>query len=66
MIEKLVQSALQTGWLSVESEALIRQLLDSHRFQTNESEALKMLNLAVRTGQVKRESRVQSYLSDPC
>lgn len=57
MISRLVQSAFQTGWLSVESESLIRQVLSIKAYQKRDLEALEELYQAVYAGQVRRESR---------
>ncbi|MDI9640534.1 hypothetical protein [Geitlerinema calcuttense] len=57
MIRRLVQSAFQTGWLSVESESLIRQVLAIKAYQQSDIEALDELYGAVRRGVVKREGR---------
>ncbi|NJP11042.1 MAG: hypothetical protein HC866_17505 [Leptolyngbyaceae cyanobacterium RU_5_1] len=57
MIPTLVQSAFQTGYLSVESEGLIRQILDLRSCKQTDLEALAALYEALRTGRVRRESR---------
>lgn len=56
MIHRLVQSAFQTGYLSVESEGLIRQMVAVQSYQTADISALEELHQAIHTGQVKRES----------
>jgi hypothetical protein len=66
MIEKLVQSALRTGWLSVESEGLICQMLQIRGCQSVESDALHQLSIAIQTGQIQREAHgMTSLLIDP-
>ncbi|HEY9621341.1 MAG TPA: hypothetical protein V6C78_13275 [Crinalium sp.] len=60
MIDRLVQSALQTGWLSVESEGLLRQMVTVRKFQANELVAIETLYDAIRQGLVKREARGSS------
>ncbi|GAB4385178.1 MAG: hypothetical protein Kow00121_49740 [Elainellaceae cyanobacterium] len=62
MITRLVQSAFQTGYLSVESEGLIRQVLSIRSYQPADLDALRKLQRAVYTGQVKREARVELFL----
>jgi len=57
MIHRLVQSAFQTGCLSVESEGLIRQMIAVRSYQAIDLSALEELHQAVALGQVKRESR---------
>lgn len=57
MINRLVQSAFQTGWLSVESEGLIRQVLSIKAYGKSDLEALQRLAQAVQDGEVRRESR---------
>lgn len=57
MVDRLVQSALQTGWLSVESEALLRQVIAMPGCQTTHLMALTTLISAIEAGQVQREAR---------
>lgn len=57
MIRKLVQSAFQTGCLSVESEGLIRQVLSVRGHQSTDLEALVQLQEAVIAGQIQREAQ---------
>lgn len=56
MIRALVESAFQTGYLSVESEGLLHQMLATRIYQTEDVAALRRLSDAVRAGQVKREA----------
>ncbi|MEA5593050.1 hypothetical protein [Rivularia sp. UHCC 0363] len=56
MIRALVQSAFQTGYLSVESEGLLHQMLATRIYQPEDVAALKRLCDAVRVGLVKREA----------
>ena len=60
MIQRLVQSAFQTGCLSVASEALIRQVLASQGYQLADLTALETLEAAIRSGQIQRESKSES------
>jgi hypothetical protein len=56
MINCLIQSAFQTGCLSVASEALIRQVLSMQGCQCYDLTALKQLETAVQSGQILREA----------
>jgi hypothetical protein len=56
MIDRLVKSALQTGWLSVESEGLLRQVIAMRSFQSTDLTAIEQLYAAVHEGLVKREA----------
>jgi len=56
MISKLVQSAFRTGVVSVESEALIRQVLAWKVYQPSDVQDLDRLYQAVQTGVVQREA----------
>jgi hypothetical protein len=62
MIRRLVQSAFQTGYLSVESEGLIRQILAVRGYQPSGLTALHELWQAVCSGQVKREANAVTDL----
>ncbi|MDX2216491.1 MAG: hypothetical protein SFY66_24725 [Oculatellaceae cyanobacterium bins.114] len=56
MIDTLVQSALQTGWLSVESEGLLRQVIAMRSFQSTDMTAIERLYDALHQGLVRREA----------
>ena len=56
MIHTLVQSAFQTGCLSVESEGLIRQVLAIRGYKAADLEVLEKLYSAVHSGAIKREA----------
>jgi hypothetical protein len=56
MIQRLIQSAFQTGCLSVASEGLIRQVLAMQGCPYNDLAALQRLEHAIETGQIQRES----------
>lgn len=56
MIHKLVQSAFMTGVMSVESEALIRQVLAWKVYQPSDLKALHKLYQAVKNGVIQREA----------
>lgn len=62
MIEKLVQSAFQTGYLSVESEGLIRQMVTARTCRPADLAALETLYGALRSGQVQREAHAHAEL----
>jgi hypothetical protein len=57
MIRSLVQSAFQTGCLSVESEGLLHQVLATKCYQSEDLAALASLYDAVNAGQIEREAR---------
>lgn len=57
MISRLVRSAFQTGYLSVESEGLIRQVLSIRGYQVSDLAALEELHRAVDAGRIKREAK---------
>ncbi|MEW6493393.1 MAG: hypothetical protein AB1589_12945 [Cyanobacteriota bacterium] len=57
MIRSLVQSAFQTGCLSVASEGLIRQVLEMKGYEASDIEALTALYEAVNAGKIEREAR---------
>jgi hypothetical protein len=56
MIHKLVQSAFMTGVMSVESEALIRQVLAWKVYQPSDLKALHNLYQAINNGAIQREA----------
>ncbi|MEM6753241.1 MAG: hypothetical protein AAF630_09755 [Cyanobacteria bacterium P01_C01_bin.38] len=56
MIRALVESAFQTGYLSVESEGLLHQMLATRIYRAEDMAALTRLSDAVRAGLVKREA----------
>jgi hypothetical protein len=57
MISRLVQSAFQNGYLSVESEGLIRQVIVGRCYKPADMIALEKLYLAVESGQIRREAK---------
>lgn len=66
IIHRLVQSAFQTGYLSVESEGLIRQVMAVRSCEATDLSVLEELHKAVYAGQVKREARESvSFFSLP-
>ncbi|MCG6133409.1 MAG: hypothetical protein MET45_01875 [Nostoc sp. LLA-1] len=56
MIRTLVESAFQTGYLSVESEGLLHQVLATKCYQSEDLAALTALYDAVSAGKIKREA----------
>ncbi|MEH2241298.1 hypothetical protein [Nostoc sp.] len=64
MILTLVESAFQTGYLSVESEGLLHQVLASKCWKEQDLSALAALYNAVRAGQIKREASLSNVLME--
>ncbi|MBU7582834.1 MAG: hypothetical protein KAF91_07970 [Nostoc sp. TH1S01] len=56
MIRALVESAFQTGYLSVESEGLLHQVLATKCYQPEDLIVLADLYDAVKAGKIKREA----------
>jgi hypothetical protein len=56
LIRDVVHKALKTGYLTIEAEDQLRQLLAS-RYDLEDLNAFMTLQEAARTGQVKQESR---------
>jgi hypothetical protein len=56
LIRDVVQKALKTGYLTIEAEEQLRQLLTT-RYDLEDFNAFMTLQEAARTGQVKQESR---------
>lgn len=63
MIRTLVQSAFQTGCLSVASEGLIRQVLEMKGYEASDLEALTDLYEAVNSGRIQREASGNSAMT---
>lgn len=57
IINKLVQSAFRTGVVSVESEALMRQVLAWKVYQPSDLKDLDQLSQAIETGVIQREAQ---------
>jgi hypothetical protein len=62
MLRHLVHSAFQTGYLSVESEGLIRQMLTVRGYQPADLAALQSLRQALQAGEIQREARSNAEL----
>ncbi|ELS05315.1 hypothetical protein Xen7305DRAFT_00050580 [Xenococcus sp. PCC 7305] len=64
LIREVVKQALNTGYLTLEAEDSLRNML-RHKYETEDFEAFIQLQQAAMTGDVKQESReralVQSY-----
>jgi hypothetical protein len=56
MIHTIIESAFQTGCLSVESEGLLQQVIATKCYQPQDLTELTALYDAVRTGKIKREA----------
>ncbi|MBD2694125.1 hypothetical protein [Anabaena catenula] len=65
MIRTLIASAFQTGYLSVESEGLLRQVLATKCYQPEDLEELASLYEAIRTGKIKREASSKNLMKFP-
>ena len=68
MIRSLVESAFQTGCLSVASEGLIGQVLATKGYQSADLDALVTLYNALNSGQIQREARGEAIptLAESC
>ncbi|NDJ23355.1 hypothetical protein GS682_17285 [Nostoc sp. B(2019)] len=65
MIRTLVESAFQTGYLSVESEGLLHQVLVTKCYQSEDLPAIASLYDAVRAGKIKREASSNLLMDFP-
>ena len=57
MIREVVQQALTTGYLTVEAENLLRQMLTTTKYDIEDLNAFMSLQLAAMAGHVRQESR---------
>ncbi|MEH2261552.1 hypothetical protein [Nostoc sp.] len=64
MIRTIIESAFQTGYLSVESEGLLHQVLTTKCYQSEDLPALAALYDAVRAGKIKREASSSNVLME--
>ena len=55
-IRNVVQQALSTGYLTIEAEELLRQML-AKKYDQEDLKAFMLLQEAAMTGQVKQQSR---------
>jgi hypothetical protein len=65
MIRAIVESAFQTGCLSVESEGLLHQVLASKSYDSDDLASLFALGEAVDAGQIKREASSNRFMIFP-
>lgn len=65
MIRTLIESAFQTGCLSVESEGLLHQVLATKCYQPEDLADLAALYDAVRAGRIKREATSKLQIEFP-
>ncbi|MFQ4142525.1 hypothetical protein [Chlorogloeopsis sp. ULAP02] len=65
MIRALVESAFQTGYLSVESEGLLYQMVAMKSYQPGDLTAISALLDAVRAGRIKREASSNLVMKFP-
>lgn len=65
MIRTIIESAFQTGCLSVESEGLLHQVLTTKCYQPEDLADLAALYEAVRTGKIKREATSKLLIELP-
>jgi hypothetical protein len=65
MIRTLIASAFQTGYLSVESEGLLHQMLNTRCYQSEDLQALDNLYKAISVGKVKREAGSKHLMEMP-
>ena len=54
---ELVQQALTSGYLSVEAENKLRELLNAKKYDLQDMSAFMSLQLAAMAGRVRQESR---------
>jgi hypothetical protein len=57
LIRDLVQQAMAIGYLTIESENLLRQMLTTTTYELEDLNAFMSLQLAAMSGGVKQESR---------
>ncbi|MFN6482370.1 MULTISPECIES: hypothetical protein [unclassified Nostoc] len=64
MIRTIIASAFETGYLSVESEGLLQQVLATKCYQAEDLPDLAALYDAVRAGEIKREASSSNVLME--
>ncbi len=57
LIREIAQQAMTTGYLTVESENLLRRMLTTTTYELEDLNAFMSLQLAAMSGGVKQESR---------
>jgi hypothetical protein len=65
MIRTIIESAFQTGCLSVESEGLLHQVITTKCYQPEDLADLTALYNAVRAGKIKREATSKLLIELP-
>ncbi|MTJ09320.1 MULTISPECIES: hypothetical protein [unclassified Anabaena] len=60
-IRDIVKIALRTGYLTIEAENQLRQLL-TNQYELEDFNAFMALQSAAMSGEVKQESRLQKHL----
>ncbi len=65
MIRALIESAFQTGYLSVESEGLLHQMLATKSYNPEDLADLSTLLDAVHAGRIKREASSNLVMECP-
>ncbi|MEB3180250.1 MAG: hypothetical protein VKL59_14615 [Nostocaceae cyanobacterium] len=65
MIRSLVESAFQTGCLSVASEGLLYQVLATKCYKQQDLDAVAALYEAVNTGKIEREAGANIVMKLP-
>ncbi len=62
-IRDVVQNALSTGYLSIDAENQLRQILQTAEYDSEDISVFAGLQLAAMSGQVKQESRERYQLA---
>lgn len=66
LIREVVQEALITGYLTVEAENQLREILKTKRYDIEDMSAFLSLQLAAMAGRVRQESReLKNRLNSP-
>lgn len=65
LIREVVQTALTTGYLTIEAEDLLRSLL-ARKYGPEDFQAFMILQEAAEAGKVKQESREQLTVDAGC
>ena len=65
LIREVVREALRTGYLTVEAENQLREILKTKRYDLEDMSAFLSLQLAAMAGRVCQESRESKYRCSP-
>jgi hypothetical protein len=65
LIREVVQQTLATGFLTLEAENQLRQLLTT-RYDQEDLDAFTTLQLAAMSGQVRQEARESMHFAQRC